>query len=220
MPLSLWLTGGRRYVGSMLWRKTLGIIGLGNIGKAVARRARGFDMDVLAVTPTHGGPETLRATAAFAAQHGVELVALSELLSRSDVVSLHGRLEPGMSEEEQVIIGAAELAAMKPTATLINTARQAMVDEAALAAALADGTIGGAGLDDPPADMSAFQLPNVIANPHMGNRSVESMVAVFAEAVESAIALARGDGEAPAHLLNPEVMGSAARAQRLRAPRL
>ena len=73
---------------------------------------------------------------------------------------------------------------------------------------------------DPPADMSAFQLPNVVANPHMGNRSVESMVAVFAEAVESAIALARGDGEAPAHLLNPEVMGSAPRAQRLRAPRL
>ena len=135
------------YVGSMLWRKTLGIIGLGNIGKAVARRARGFDMEVLAVTPTHGGPETLRATAAFAAQHGVELLPLPELLARSDVVSLHGRLEPGMSAEEQVIIGAAELAMMKPTAVLINTARQAMVDEAALAAALADGTIGGAALD-------------------------------------------------------------------------
>ena len=202
------------YVGSMLWKKTLGIIGLGNIGKAVARRARGFDMEVLAVTPTHGSKETLAATAAFAAQYGVELLPLTEVLTRADIVSLHGRLEPGVNAEQSVVIGKSELSAMKPTASLINTARQAMVDEAALAEALAAGTIGGAAVDDPPKDMSKFRLPNVIVNPHMGNRSVESMVAVFAEAVESAIALVRMDGDPPAHLLNPEVLVSGARARR------
>ena len=107
----------RRGQGTMLWRKTLGIVGLGNIGRAVAlRAAHGFSMCVVAATPHHDIIET----EAFAAAHGIELRPLAEVLGVADIVSLHGRLSP----ETEGLIGATELAMMKPSSMLINTARQ------------------------------------------------------------------------------------------------
>ncbi len=143
---------------------TLGIVGLGEIGRAVARRARGFDMTVLAATRTPR-PDVERAL-------GVERVALPELLARADFVSLHVPFGP----DTEGLMGAAEFAAMKDDAILVNTARGGVVDQEALVAALRAGAIGGAALDvtvpEPlPADHALFTFPNVIVTPHIGSAS-------------------------------------------------
>jgi phosphoglycerate dehydrogenase-like enzyme len=172
-----------RGVGVSLWGKTLGIVGLGNIGKAVARRARGgFDMKILATTP--------RPDAALARRHEIEIVPLDELLRRSDFVSLHVRLNGSTTG----MIGARELALMKPSAFLINTARQELVDEAAMTDAVVSGRIAGAAVDDPPRDKASplLRLPNFVCTPHLGNRAVEGMVAVFRSAVAQAVTVIRG----------------------------
>lgn len=182
-----------RRMTSSLWGKTLGIVGLGNIGKAVARRARGFDMPLLAFTP-HPDPQLLR-------QQGIQAVALEELLRRADFVSLHARLHA----ETQGMIGARELGWMKPTAFLINTARQQLVDEEALARALLSGRIAGAAMDDPPANPSSPLpgLPNFVCTPHLGNRVLDAARAVFLCALENARAVLRG--RRPPYLLNPQI---------------
>jgi len=191
----------QRGMGAAVWGKTLGIVGLGNVGRAVARRAVGFEMCVLASDPA---PDQ-----AFARQYGIQLVSLEELLQRADFVSLHVRLGPATER----LIGARELGLMKPTAYLINTARQQLVDEVALTRAILSGGIAGAALDDPPQlpDSPLLRLPNVVFTPHIGNRVQESVEQVCRMAYQNAIDVLRG--RRPASVVNPEVYRG-----RLRAP--
>jgi glyoxylate reductase len=168
------------FLGHDLHGATLGVVGFGRIGQAVARRAVGFGMTVL-----HGIP-------------------LRELLERSDFVSLHAPLTP----DTRGMIGAGELAAMKPTAILVNTARGPLVDTAALEGALRGGEIAGAGLDvtDPeplPADHSLLTAPNVVVVPHIGSathRTRESMADMAVDNLLAALA-----GRRMPHCANPEV---------------
>lgn len=182
-----------RGMGVTLWRKTLGIVGLGRIGQAVARRATGFDMHILAVEPS---PD-----AEFVAKYGVQMVNLQTLLRESDFVSLHVRLDA----KTERMIGSEELALMKPSAFLINTARQQLVDENALADAILKGRIAGAGMDDPPTrrDYPLCGLPHVVFAPHHGNRTVEGVHAVFRCAIDNALTVLAGGR--PELVVNPEV---------------
>lgn len=159
---------------------TLGIVGYGRIGKAVAKRARGFDMEVI-----HGIP-------------------LDELLERSDFVSLHAPL----TETTRGMIGAEQLARMKPTAILVNTARGPLVDTGALAEALGSGRIAGAALDvtDPeplPKDHPLLQAPNLVVAPHIGSASHRTREAMADMAVDNLLAALQG--ERMPHCANPEV---------------
>jgi phosphoglycerate dehydrogenase-like enzyme len=183
-----------RGMGISVWGKTLGILGLGRIGQAVARRVRGFDMRILACE--------VQPDMAFVREHNIELVPLDELLQRSDFVSLHLRLEDGTRD----IIRARELRLMKPSAFLINTARAKLVDENALISAVENGAIAGAGLDDPPTrlDCPLTKLPNVVYTPHLGNRAIEGVHAVFRCAIDNALAAL--NGRRPEFVVNPEVL--------------
>ncbi|MHB0939386.1 MAG: NAD(P)-dependent oxidoreductase [Armatimonadota bacterium] len=186
-----------RPLGQFVWGKTLGILGLGAIGRELARRGKGFAMRVLA-HDIHWDEE-------FARLHGITRVSLDTLLAESDFLSLHLRDTPST----RGIIGAAELARMKPTAYLINTARAALVDQAALYEALTTGRLAGAALDtavDLP-DNPLIDLPNVISTPHLGNRCAESVQDVMRATIEEAHAVLTG-GE-PRYLLNPDVLAGA-----------
>lgn len=162
----------RAVVGGELHGKTVGLVGLGRIGRLVARRAAGFDTRVLAFDPH------LSSDAAH--QAGATLCSLEQLLRESDVVSLHVPLTP----QTQGLISAQALAAMKPTAVLVNTSRGELIDEAALLAALSAGRLGGAGLDvfacerDPamrPLADALLALPNVVGTPHTAASTRESL---------------------------------------------
>ncbi|MCC6315830.1 MAG: C-terminal binding protein, partial [Thermomicrobiales bacterium] len=150
---------------------TLGIVGFGRIGQAVAERALPFGLTLLAADPYQDS--------AVVEAHGVEPVALNELLERADIVTLHCPLTP----ETRGIIDAAALARMKPSAVLVNTARGPLIDLPALAAALQEGRLAGAALDvvDPeplPADAPFYRMENVILTPHSAyysERSVETV---------------------------------------------
>jgi D-3-phosphoglycerate dehydrogenase len=159
-----WEKGGA--MGSELRGKTLGLIGLGRVGFAVARRAHGFEMRVLAFDP-YVSPEVGR-------EEDVEMASFDDLLARSDCVSLHASLGPGTEN----IINAAALEKMKRGAWLVNTARGEMVDEAALAEALRSGRLAGAALDvfavEPPSNSPLTGLPNVVATPHVAGSTVEA----------------------------------------------
>jgi phosphoglycerate dehydrogenase-like enzyme len=181
-----------RGIGVSPWRKTLGIVGLGMIGQAVARRAAGFEMHVLATEPN---PDDQ-----FVRKHNIELVELDDLLARADFVTLHVRL----TDETRCLISHSELARMKPTSFLINTARRAVVDEGALAHALSTGQLAGAALDDPPSTQQSplLNLPNVLFTTHIGNRATTGVNAVFRLAVQNAIDVLAG--RRPPHVLNPE----------------
>jgi len=178
---------------------TLGIVGLGRIGQAVARRAKGFDMRIL-YTDIAPKPE---AEAAL----GAEFVDLPALLRTSDFVSLHTPLTP----ETHPLIGAQELAMMKPTAVLVNTARGPVVDGTALAEALRERRIFAAGLDVfesepmPPED-PLLGLDNVVLLPHIGSASVATRSRMATMAAENLIAGMKG--ERPLNLVNPEVLSS------------
>jgi D-3-phosphoglycerate dehydrogenase len=163
---------------SQLHGKTLGIIGLGAIGRQVARLGAGIGMNVLAWT--------FHPDDALADDLGVELAELDEVLRRADVVSLHVRQSP----ESDGILGAEKLALMKASAILINTARGALVDEAALVAALRNGELGGAALDvfveEPlPANHPLLEAPNTLLTPHSGGLSPEALEAGLVMAVEN-----------------------------------
>ena len=177
--------GWRTFYGMELLDKTLGIIGLGRIGKEVCRRAQAFGMTVIACDPY---PDT-----AWAAEHGVPFVALKELLARSDVVTLHAAAEM----VEGPLIGAAELAQMKPTAFLINTARGALVDEEALADALRGRRIAGAGLDafvkEPPVGSPLLELDNVVLTAHLGGRTVDAQRKQGEMCIENCLRALRGE---------------------------
>ena len=159
-------------VGNELRGKTLGLIGLGRVGFAVARRAQSFEMRVLAFDP-YVSPEVAR-------EEDVEMVPLDDLLARADCVSLHASLGPGTEK----IINAAALAKMKRGAWLVNTARGEMVEETALAEALRSGQLAGAALDvfsvEPPANSPLTSLPNVVATPHVAGSTVEAQEEVGA----------------------------------------
>jgi len=161
---------------------TLGLVGLGAIGQAVARRAQGFGMRVLGWTRS-GRPVA-----------GVEAVALPVLLERSDFVSLHVALTP----ETRGLVDAAALARMKPTAILVNTARGGLVDEEALADALEAGRLAGAGLDvfahEPlPADHRLLHTRGVTAVPHIGSATVATRARMADLAVDNLLAGLRGE---------------------------
>lgn len=168
------------FKGIQLAGKTLGIIGFGRIGRAVAARALGFEMKVIAHDPLSAGESALGGR--------VRLVAdRSELLRQSDVVTLHAALTP----QSRHVIDASALALMKPAALLINCARGELVDEAALAEALRAGRLAGAAVDvyshEPPTDNPLVGLPNVVHTPHLGASTVEAQKAVSIEAVQSVI---------------------------------
>jgi D-3-phosphoglycerate dehydrogenase / 2-oxoglutarate reductase len=192
-----------RGMGVSVWGKTLGIVGLGGVGKAVARRARGFEMPILAADPNPDRD--------FVQRHGIELTTLDELLRRSDFVSLHVRL----SAETEKMIGPRELELMKPSAFLINAARWQLVDEKALIDAIMSRRLAGAAIDDPPTrrDNPLLKLPNVVYSPHMGNRAIEGVHAVFRRAIDNAVQVLRG--YRPKAVVNPAVYG-----RKLRAPPL
>lgn len=177
-----------------VWQATLGIVGLGRIGRALAQRAKGFDMTLIAHEPY---PEM-----AFVADYGVELLTLDEVLSRSDFVSLH---LPSMPETEG-IIGASKLALMKPGAFLVNTARGKVVDEDALYEALRSGQIGGAGIDawatEPMTDPRWAELDNLVMTPHSAPNTFGVWTASGAMTVDIVLMVLAGDR--PGQLLNPE----------------
>jgi glyoxylate reductase len=162
-------------LGQDAFAKTLGIVGMGRIGKAVARRAEGFGMEVIQHSSSSGVP-------------------LDELLERADFVSLHAPL----TDESRGMIGEEQLRRMKSTAILINTSRGALVDSGALTRALGDGWIAGAALDvsDPepiPKGHPLLDAPNLILNPHIASASIEARTAMANLAVDNLLAGLAGE---------------------------
>lgn len=181
-----WTTfGPTMLLGAPVAGRTIGIVGMGAIGTAVARRANGFGMTVLCTSRhPHPGVE---------AEVGAERVGLDELLARSDIVTLHAPL----TDESRHLIDAAALARMKPTAILINAGRGPLVDESALVAALADGTIAAAGLDvyerEPTLTPGLAELPNVVLLPHIGSATTEARGAMVRLCCDNIIAVLAGE---------------------------
>jgi D-3-phosphoglycerate dehydrogenase len=167
-----------KFVGAQLAGKTLGVVGLGRIGREVARRAAALDMKVVGFDPF--------LAPAGAAQLGFETVAgLGELLPRVDFLTVHTPL----TDETRDLIGAAELAKLPKGARVLNCARGGIINEAALAEALRSGHLAGAALDvfaqePPPADHPLLKLPNVVVTPHLGASTVEAQVSVAREAAQ------------------------------------
>lgn len=172
----------KSFTGTQLSGKTLGIIGLGRIGQAVARRARGLEMNVIGYDPL--------LSAERAAEQGIELVRdVDELLPRCDFLTVHTPL----NDETRGLIDAARIARMKKGVRIINCARGGIVDEEALAAALESGHVAGAALDvfvhePPPRGSRLVQLPNVLATPHLGASTDEAQELVALEAAEIMVA--------------------------------
>ena len=189
--------GPMLFLGRDVYGATLGIIGLGRIGQAVARRAKGFNMKVIYYSRKR--KEDVER------ELGVEYRELRSLLREADIVSIHTPL----TEETYHLIGEKELSLMKPTAILINTARGAVVDQKALYKALKERRIFGAGLDvyekEPiDADDPLLELDNVVLLPHIGSASVETRGRMARMAAENLLAGLRG--EKPPNLVNPEVL--------------
>ena len=181
-------------VGQDIHHRTLGIFGMGRIGQAVARRARGFSMRIL-YHDAQSAPESIEK------ELGLELVGAERLLRESDFISLHVPLLP----ETRHLIGAQQLRMMKPMAILVNTSRGPVVDEAALAEALDQRVIAGAGLDvferEPTVEPLLLKLENVVMAPHIASASVDTRRQMSMMAAENAIAVL--EGRRPANLLNP-----------------
>lgn len=182
---------------SELEGRTLGIVGLGNSGRELVRLVAPFSMRVLAYSP-HADPKQ-------AAQLGVKLLPLDELLRESDFVSLHARL----TDSNRGLIGPEQLALMKPSAYLINIARGAMIDQRALVAALRERRIAGAGLDvfevEPlPADDSLTQLDNVVLTPHWSASSTDVWAATGKAMTDGMLRAAQAD--VPDNVVNREVL--------------
>ena len=187
------------FTGNELRGRTLGIIGLGKIGQAIAARAVAMEMTVLASDPF--------VTAEQAAHHGVELVSFETILERSDVITVH----VPMTRATRGLIGRDQLARMKPGAILLNVARGGVVDEAAVAAALRDGHLGGAGIDvfeqEPPTGSPLLNAPNTVLTPHLGASTAEAQVAVAEEIADQVLDVLAGRSAryaVNAPLLTPE----------------
>jgi glyoxylate reductase len=197
-------------LGRGLAGKVLGVIGLGAIGQATARRALAFGMRIAYAAPR-------RATASVEEQLGAARhLPLDELLGVSDVVSIHCPLTP----ETRHLIDARRLAQMRPEAFLVNTARGPIVDEAALVDALARGAIAGAGLDvfehEPEVHPGLLELENVVLLPHLGSATIETRTAMGVLAARNVIAVL--NGERPLTAVNPGVLAPAQPAAAPRSP--
>ena len=186
------------FMGQDVHGKTLGILGLGRIGKGVARRAKGFNMRVIYHDPTRVDEATER-------ELGVMYVDKRTLLRESDFVSLHVPLVP----ETTHYISHSEFALMKKSAILINASRGPVVDEKALVKALKEGKIAGAGLDvyekEPKFERALTRMKNVVLAPHIASSSIETRQKMATIAVQNCIAGL--SGQRPPNLLNPEVLG-------------
>jgi glyoxylate reductase len=192
-----WIWGPLMMLGQDVHHKTIGIVGFGRIGQAVARRAKGFGMRVVYSDAFPLPPDV-------EAETGAQRLELDDLLAQADFVSIHTNLTP----ETHHLFDAAAFARMKPTAVLVNTSRGPVVDEAALADALADGQIFAAGLDvfehEPAVDERLLSLQNVVVIPHLGSATVDTRDAMGHLAVRNVFAAL--DGERPPTLLNPDVL--------------
>jgi D-3-phosphoglycerate dehydrogenase / 2-oxoglutarate reductase len=186
---------GSQFIGGEAASMTLGLVGLGNVGREVAARGRALGFTLLGYDPVP--PATM--------PPGVTMVTLDDLLSNSEIISLHARATP----DNRHLVGAAAFARMPRGAFFINTARESLVDEDALASALASGILAGAALDvverRPAGDRHPLlDLPNVIITPHIGGATRETL---RRGAEMAAAAVARlASGEVPDHLVNPEVL--------------
>ncbi|MDP1717709.1 MAG: D-glycerate dehydrogenase [Burkholderiales bacterium] len=186
----------KQWLGVDVHHDTLGIIGMGRIGQVIAKRAMGFDMKVIS-------SNRKRVAAALEQRLNATYVSKEDLLKQSDFVILQVPYSP----ETHHLIGAAELKAMKPTAILINSTRGGVVDDAALIAALTNGTLRGAGLDvfenEPKLNPGFLQLKNVVLTPHIGSSTEATRRAMAMTAAKNLVAALTGG--TPPNLLNPEV---------------
>ncbi len=176
--------GWPRRTGSEIFQKNLGIVGLGEIGKRVAARAKGFSMKIRVHDPA--------ADRRFIERNGLIEASLDELWHESDVITLHAPL----IDHTREIVNAAAIQRMKPGVILINTARYELVSEAALLKGLANGSIGGLGLDvyaeEPPIDHPLLKLPNVVLTPHAGSHTLEAGTRMADMAVSNLIDILSG----------------------------
>ena len=183
-------------VGQDVHHRTLGIFGMGRIGQAVARRATGFSMRII----YH---DVRRAPEAVEKELGLAWVPAGQLLRESDFVTVHVPLSP----ETRHMIGAREFAMMKPTAIFVNSSRGPVVDEPALAEALAQRVIAGAGIDvfenEPKVHPTLLTLENIVVAPHIASASVDTRIKMSMMAAENAVAAI--EGRRPPNLLNPEL---------------
>src|SRR5215467_100711 len=183
-------------VGKDVWGKTLGIVGFGRIGRAMARRASGFQMKVIYT-------DAVRATPNVEKELGAEFREMNPLLAEADFISVHTPLLP----ETRGLFNAEKFGRMKRTAYLINTARGPVVNENDLVAALESGKIAGAALDvfeKEPAIHPGLRRANVVLAPHIASASLETRTKMACMAAESVVALLQG--RSPANVLNPEVL--------------
>jgi glyoxylate reductase len=190
-----WIWGPLMMLGQDVHHKTVGIVGFGRIGQALARRARGFAMRVLYY-------DAYRPPASLEQELGAEYRDLADLLRESDFVSLHTNLTP----DTRHLINAERLAVMKPTAVLVNTSRGPVVDEQALARALRQGEIFAAGLDvferEPDVHPDLLACENAVVIPHLGSATVQTRLAMANLAVDNLFAAL--ENRRPPSLLNPE----------------
>ncbi|MBU2598859.1 MAG: D-glycerate dehydrogenase [Actinobacteria bacterium] len=189
--------GPMMFLGGDIYRKTLGIVGLGRIGKSVAKRAKGFDMRVLYF-------DAFRADEKVEKELSIKYVSLEELLKESDFVSIHVPLLPSTHH----LIGEKELLMMKKTAYLINNSRGPVIDEEALVKALRDKEIAGAALDvfenEPEISPGLADLENVVLTPHISSASIETRTKMAVIAAENLLAGLKGIR--PPNIVNPEVL--------------
>ncbi|HWE90182.1 MAG TPA: phosphoglycerate dehydrogenase [Pseudonocardiaceae bacterium] len=173
------------YTGVEIAGKTVGVIGFGKIGQLVAQRLAAFNTTLIAYDPY--------ATPARAAQLGVELVTLDELLARADAITIHLPKTP----ETKGLIGKDQLAKVKPEVIIVNDARGGLIDEEALAEAIREGRVGGAGIDvfasEPCTDSPLFGLPNVVVTPHLGASTTEAQDRAGTDVARSVTLALRGD---------------------------
>jgi glyoxylate reductase len=188
-----WIWGPLMMLGQDVHHKTIGIVGFGRIGQAVARRAKGFGMRVVYADAVQLPAEV---------EDGATRVPLEELLEEADFVSIHTNL----TDETRHLFGHEEFKRMKPTAVLVNTSRGPVVDEAALADALEAGELFAAGLDvferEPDVHPKLLELENVVVIPHLGSATVDTRDAMGHLVVDNVFAAL--DGNRPPTLLNPE----------------
>jgi glyoxylate reductase len=183
-------------VGTDVWGKTLGIVGFGRIGRAMARRATGFQLKVIYTDAVRAAPE-------MESELKAGFRDMNALLAEADFISVHVPLLP----ETRGLFNSTKFYRMKPTAYLINTSRGPVVDEAALVAALENGKIAGAALDvyeNEPLIHPGLKRANVVLAPHMASASLETRTKMACMAAENVVALFKG--QRPPNVLNPEVL--------------